>query len=119
MLDISAESVDVVHSIGEIEDAPVTCVVERHSADSYSQLIALYFSESLPRPDVSEAAVRLARMLDRSLLLANDATANPYSFVLVSNTGRRAAVWVDPGELDENDRYVIRGPDCGNDALWA
>lgn len=119
MLDISAESVDVVHSIGEIEDAPVTCVVERHSADSYSQLIALYISESLPRPDVSEAAVRLARMLDRSLLLANDATANPYSFVLVSNTGRRAAVWVDPGELDENDRYVIRGPDCGNDALWA
>ncbi|WP_431121082.1 hypothetical protein [Variovorax paradoxus] len=115
MLNVSTESVEVVHSIREVEDAPVTCVVEPHSVDSYSQLITLYLPEALPRPDVPEAAARLARTLDRSLLLANDETANPYSFIRVSNTGQCSVVLVDPDELDENDRYVIREPGREND----
>ncbi|MDP9927989.1 hypothetical protein [Variovorax paradoxus] len=115
MLNISSENVDVVHSISDIKDALATCVVEAHSAESYSQLITLYLPEALPRPDVPEAAARLARTLDRSLLLANDETANPYSFIRVSNTGQCSVVLVDPDELDENDRYVIREPGREND----
>lgn len=110
MLNFSTESVDVVHSISEISDAPVTCIVEAHSPHKYSQLITLYISEPLPRPDVPEAAAHLAQTLDRALLLANDETANPYSFVRVSNTGQRSVVLVDPDELDENNRYVIQEP---------
>lgn len=119
MLGLRDEDVDVVHSIGEIEGAIATCVVEGSSADSYSQLITLYISEALQVPDVPKAAARLARALDRSLLLVNDATANPYSFIRVSNTGRQSAVMVDPAELDENDRYVIREPGHGNDGVPA
>jgi hypothetical protein len=115
MLNISSENVDVVHSISDIKDALATCVVEAHSAESYSQLITLYLPETLPRPNVPEAAARLARTLDRSLLLANDETANPYSFIRVSKTGQCSVVLVDPDELDENDRYVIREPGREND----
>lgn len=117
MLSISIESVDVVHRISEMKDALVTCVADAHSADRYSQLITLYISEELPRPDVPEAAARLAQTLDRSLLLVNDETANPYSFIHVSSTGERSVVLVDPDELDENDRYVVRESSGGDDQL--
>lgn len=119
ILGISNKDVDVVHSIGEIGTAIATCVVALHSAESYSQLVTLYLSEDFPVPGVPEAAARLALALDRSLLLANDESANPYSFVRVSNTGRQTVVLVDPDELDENDRYVIREPDPGNSGISA
>ena len=108
MLSVAEESVSVVHSINEIETTPVTCVVDNSTADTYSQLITIYLPESLPDLDVVESASRLAIALDRSLLLTNDATANPYSFVRISNSGHRSIVLVDPDELDGNDRYVIR-----------
>ena len=108
MLGVAEESVDVVHSINEIETAPVTCVVDNSTANTYSQLITLYLPEPLPSLDIVESASRLAIALDRSLLLANDATANPYSFVQISNSGQRSVVLVDPDELDGNDRYVIQ-----------
>ena len=108
MLSVAEESVSVVHSINEIETTPVTCVVDNSTADTYSQLITIYLPESLPDLDVVESASRLAIALDRSLLLTNDATANPYSFVQISNSGPRSIVLVDPDELDGNDRYVIR-----------
>jgi hypothetical protein len=107
MLAISCESVAIVHSINEIGTLPVTCVVEPASAASYSQLITIYLSEPLKHPDILESASRLAVRLDTSLLLANDATANPYSFVKVSSGGQQSVVLVDPDELDENERYVI------------
>ena len=108
MLSVAEESVSVVHSINEIETTLVTCVVDNSTADTYSQLITIYLPESLPDLDVVESASRLAIALDRSLLLTNDATANPYSFVQISNSGHRSIVLVDPDELDGNDRYVIR-----------
>ena len=108
MLGVAEESVSVVHSVNEIEIAPVTCVVDNSTADTYSQLITLYLPEPLPSLDIVESASRLAIALDRSLLLTNDATANPYSFVQISNSGQRSVVLVDPDELDGNDRYVIR-----------
>lgn len=119
MLGLRDEDVDIVHSIGEIEGAIVTCVVGGSSADSYSQLIALHISEALPVPGVPKGAARLARALDRSLLLANAATANPYSFIRVPNAGRQSVVRGDPAELDENDGYVIREPGQGNDGVPA
>ncbi|MDR6820877.1 hypothetical protein J2X76_006077 [Neorhizobium sp. 2083] len=108
MLAISFDSVSVVHSISEIGSLPVTCVVEPGSADPYSQLITIYLSEPLEHPDILESASRFAVIFDTSLLLANDATANPYSFVKVSSGGQQSVVLVDPDELDENERYVIQ-----------
>lgn len=105
---IASESVAVVHSISEIGTLPVTCVVEPANTDPYSQLITLYLAETWEHPDILESASRLAAALDTSLLLANDATANPYSFVHVSRGGRQSVVLVDPDELDQNDRYLIR-----------
>lgn len=108
VLSVAEESVSIVHSINEIETALVTCVVNNSTADTHSQLITLYLPEPLPSLDIVESALHLAIALDRSLLLTNDATANPYSFVQISNSGQRSIVLVDPDELDGNDRYVIR-----------
>ncbi|MFK4808607.1 hypothetical protein N8A98_02125 (plasmid) [Devosia neptuniae] len=113
LLNIPSENVDVVHSLSKIKDAPATCVVEDRGSDSYSQLITVYVSESLPCPYVLDAAAQLARMFAKSLLLVDDATANPYSFVCVSSAGQHSVVLVDPNELDKNNRYVIREPAGG------
>jgi hypothetical protein len=104
---VALESVVVVHSTAEIGTLPVTCVVEPSTADAYSQVITIYLSEPSASPDILESASRLAIALDRSMLVANDETANPYSFVHISNGGQRSVVLVDPDELDENDRYLI------------
>ncbi|RAX43443.1 hypothetical protein DQ393_00865 [Rhizobium tropici] len=108
MLDLRTQSVDIVHDIGEMRDAPVTCVVGGASEDAYSQIVTIYLSGDLQQPDIIESGARLARLLGRSLLLADDATSDPYSFILVSETGVRSVVSVDPGELDMHDRYVIQ-----------
>ncbi|KAA1178914.1 hypothetical protein FP026_19470 [Rhizobium tropici] len=107
LLDLHTQSVDVVHDIGEMRGASVTCVVAGASEDAYSQIVTIYLSGDRQQPDIIEGGARLARLLGRSLLLANDATADPYSFILVSRTGVRSVVSVNPGELDTHDRYVI------------
>jgi len=107
LLGLDMQSVDVVHAIGELRDAPVTCLVENASERAFSQIMTLYLQETFRQPDMLESGARLARSLDRSLLLANDSAADPYSFVLVSRTGALSVVSVDPVELDENGRYLI------------
>uniref|UniRef100_UPI0013D5F2E0 hypothetical protein n=1 Tax=Klebsiella aerogenes TaxID=548 RepID=UPI0013D5F2E0 len=86
---------------------PVTCLVEGASEHAFSQIMTLYLPENFRRPDMIESSARLARSLERSLLLANDSTADPYSFVLVSKTGALSVVSADPAEWDENGRYLI------------
>ena len=100
ILAVSCDHVAVVHSINEIGSLLVTCVVAPASAD-HSQLIAIYLSEPLEHPDIVESASRLAVIFDTSLL-ANDATANPYSFVKVSS-GREQSV-VAPADRNGNQR---------------
>ncbi|MDF3218526.1 MULTISPECIES: hypothetical protein [Mesorhizobium] len=112
VLELSAQSVDVVHSVAELGDAPATCVVDGASEDAYSQLVTIYLSDMFQQPDAVESGARLARLLDRSLLLANDATADPYSFILVSRTGGQSVVSVASDELDENGRYIILKPEA-------
>ncbi|AYG68190.1 hypothetical protein CCGE531_10585 [Rhizobium sp. CCGE531] len=108
MLDLGMQSVDIVHDIREMRDAPVTCVVGGTSEDAYSQIVTIYLSENFQQPDIIESGARLARLLGRSLLLANDATPDPCSFILVSETGgAQSVVSVDPDELDTHERYVI------------
>ncbi|ABC94442.1 hypothetical protein RHE_PF00554 (plasmid) [Rhizobium etli CFN 42] len=96
MLAISCDRVAIVHIINEIGSLPVTCVVEPGSVDPYSQLITIYLSEPLEHPDILESASRLAVIFDTSLLLANHATTNAYSFVRVSSNGQQSVVLVDP-----------------------
>ncbi|MFT4184075.1 MAG: hypothetical protein QM636_19400 [Rhizobium sp.] len=107
LLEREAPSVDVVHGIEDMRDAPITCVVRDGSADDYSQSVTLYLSEAFRQPDIIESGARLAQLLGISLLLANDAAADPFSFILVSRNGARSVVSVDPGELDRNGRYRI------------
>ncbi|SCB12949.1 hypothetical protein [Rhizobium multihospitium] len=107
VLCVDADSVDVIHDIAQIADMPATCLVSSESFDDYSQIISIYHSSDLHPPPILEAASQLARLLQRSLLVANDETTNPYSFILISGTGEPSVVLVDPVELDENDRYVI------------
>jgi len=108
MLDVAEHQVKIVHSIGDIDAAEITCVAEDSTADTYPQLITFYLPESFPSLDILASASRLAAALGRSMLLPNDATANPYSFVHVSDAGQASVVLVDPGELDGRGRYVIR-----------
>ncbi|WP_368516964.1 hypothetical protein [Rhizobium sp.] len=107
VLGIDTDSVDVIHDIAQIADMPATCLVTSGSFDDYSQIISIYHSNDLPPPPLLDAASQLARLLQRSLLVANDETTNPYSFILISGTGEPSVVLVDPDALDENDRYVI------------
>lgn len=104
---LGTQSVAVVHDKGDVRDATVTCVVGGGSEHKYSQIVTLYLREVIQQPDAVESGTRLARLLDRSLLLANDATADPYSFILASRTGARSIVSVNREALDENGRYVI------------
>lgn len=110
MLGVAKDGVNVVHSIEEIDASAVTCVVESSTTDAhaYAQLITIYLPEAFPSQAILESASRLATALDRSMLLVNDATANPYSFVHVSHAGQHSVVLVDPDELDGKGRYVIR-----------
>ncbi|MGY5804842.1 hypothetical protein ACXHMN_26175 [Rhizobium sp. LEGMi12c] len=107
VLDTHADSVDVIHDIAQIADKPITCLVASESFADYSQIVSIYHSGDLHPPPILEAASQLARLLRRSLLMANDETANPYSFILISSTGESSVVLVDPDELDKNGRYVI------------
>lgn len=107
LLEQDVEGVDVVHGVENMRNAPVTCVVHEGSANDYSQLVTTYLAEAFRQPDILASGARLAQLLDRSLLLANDATANPYSFILVSRTGALSIVSVDPEALDTHDRYII------------
>lgn len=109
LLGLGTQSVDIVHDIGKLRDAPVTCLVHGGSEGAYSQIVTLYLREIIQQPDAVESGTRLARLLDRSLLLANDATADPYSFILAPRTGARSIVSVDREALDEDGRYVISG----------
>lgn len=109
MLEISIDEVDVVEAIDQIADASVTSVVEpASSTESYSQLITLYLAGPMPQPNMLQSATRLARTINRAMLIPDDHTANPYSFILISRSGQRSIVLVDADQLDEHDRYVIR-----------
>lgn len=108
MLNVAENQVKIIHSIGDIDPAEITCVAEDSTADTHPQLITFYLPETFPSPDILESASRLAAALGRSMLLPNDATANPYSLVHVSHAGQPSIVLVDPDELDERGRYVIR-----------
>ncbi|MGY5774790.1 hypothetical protein [Rhizobium sp. LEGMi135b] len=107
VLSVDTDSVDVIHDMAQIADMPSTCLVTSEAFDDYSQIISIYHSSDLHPPPILDAASQLARLLRRSLLVANDETANPYSFILISSTGESSVVLVDPDELDENNRYVI------------
>ncbi|WP_349960837.1 hypothetical protein [Rhizobium sp. ZPR3] len=107
VLNIDACDIDVIHDIGQISDVPVTCLVKSEALDDYAQIISIYHSSDLDPPPILEAAGRLARLLETSLLVANDETANPYSFILMSQFGQASVALVDPDELDKNNRYVI------------
>ncbi|MFK0163077.1 hypothetical protein [Rhizobium sp. NPDC090279] len=111
VLSEDVESVDIVHGIENMQNAPITCVVHDGSPGEYSQLVTIYLSEDFRQPDIIESGARLAQLLERSLLLANDATTDPFSFIFVSKTGARSMVSVDADELDRNDRYRIVKPD--------
>ncbi|MDK4704057.1 hypothetical protein PH562_17535 [Rhizobium sp. CNPSo 4062] len=113
LLSVDTDSVDVIHDIAQITDMPATCLVTSKSFDDYSQIISIYHSSDLHPPPILEAASQLARLLQRSLLVASDETANPYSFILISGTGEASVVLVDSDELDENDRYVITSHTSG------
>jgi hypothetical protein len=108
MLGVAEDKVKIVHHIEDIDAAAITCVVEDSTAVTHPQLITFYLPESFPSPAIPESAARLAAALGRSMLLPDDATANPYSFVQASAAGKLSVVLVDPDQLDERGRYVIR-----------
>lgn len=108
MLGVAEDKVKIAHNIEDIDAAAITCVAEDSTADTHPQLITFYLPETFPGADIVESAARLAAALGRSLLLPDDTTANPYSFVYVSATGQPSVVLVDPDQLDERGRYVIR-----------
>ncbi|TPM34246.1 hypothetical protein [Mesorhizobium sp. B2-3-4] len=107
LLGLGTGGVEVVRNIGKSRDAPATCLVGGGSQGAYSQIVTLHLSPASRQPDAVESGMRLARLLGRSLLLANDATADPYSFLLASRAGTLSTVSVDRKELDEHNRYAI------------
>jgi hypothetical protein len=107
LLNVDPDSIAIIRDIAELADMPATCLVALESVHDYSQLISIYHSGDLRPPPILEAATRLALLLERSLLVANDEAADPYSFILISKSGQRSVALVDHDELDANNRYVI------------
>lgn len=101
------DAVKIIHSITEIKDDLITCCVYEQSEGAFSQYFEVYHVDPPSNLGISKIAISLAMVLATPLLIANDETANPYSFILVSPTGSMSVVNVDPDELDENERYII------------
>ncbi|MGO1072198.1 hypothetical protein [Lysobacter sp. CA199] len=111
MLDTGYDGVSVIDDIAQTRfEDPVTCLTDLRPRGSFSQVISIY-QEPMPTSlSILDGASRLAQLLQVRMLIANDETVDPYSFILVSKAGATAAVQIDMEALDQHDRYVIVEP---------
>ncbi len=107
MLRVETSAIEVVSDMSEAQGKPVLCVVYEGDGSDFSQIISIYLEDGLARPSLLEGGSKIAKLVETAMLLPNDKSANPYSFVLASSSGSLVNVLVDSDQLDEHDRCVI------------
>ncbi|HEY0230094.1 MAG TPA: hypothetical protein VGC55_02480 [Dokdonella sp.] len=87
------------------------CLQRRMAGGAFATMITLYAQpakfDAARCLDIVDAAAILAHALGVRVLIADDATSNPYAFILIAGSGERARVQVDASALDERDSIVM------------
>lgn len=107
VLRVDPSAIEVVNDLSQAQDKAVLCVIHEGDGSDFSQLVSIYTKEELTPPSLLEGGSQIARFVRMAMLLSDDESANPYSFVLASPSGSLVNVLVDADELDQHDRYVI------------
>jgi hypothetical protein len=94
-------------------DSPPVCIsVRANQSGQFALLISVYlfapFREVVDRLTLLEAGSLLAIDLHMRVLMPNDDTSDPYSFVVVESNGEGAIVAVDSEQLDLHNAIEIR-----------
>jgi hypothetical protein len=105
IFNMEVSAIDVISDIEEFGTNPLTCLVTSISGDSFNQSITFYLDEI--RFDEMKSALLFSQLTGIDLLVANDATVDPYSMLKISSNGAIDIVQIDPEQLDEFDKYVI------------
>lgn len=107
VLRVDTSAIEVVNDLSQAQDKTVLCVIHEGDGSDFSQVISIYVKEELTPPSLLEGGSQIARFVQTAMLLPNDESANPYSFVLASPSGSLVNVLVDTDQLDRHDRYAI------------
>jgi hypothetical protein len=105
IFNMEVSAIDVISDIEEFGTNLLTCLVTSISGDSFNQSITFYLDEI--RFDEMKSALLFSQLTGIDLLVANDATVDPYSMLKISSNGAIDIVQIDPEQLDEFDKYVI------------
>lgn len=104
VLRVDTSTIEVVNDLSQAQDKAVLCVICEGDGSDFSQVVSIYVKEYLTPPSLLEGGLQIARFAQTSILLPNDESADPCSFVLASPSGSLVNVLVD---TDQRDRYVI------------
>ncbi|MCJ9755642.1 hypothetical protein MOV66_03215 [Agrobacterium sp. SHOUNA12C] len=107
VLRVDTSAIEVVNDLSQAQDKAVLCVIHDGDGSDFSQVVSIYVTEELTPPSLLEGGSQIAKFVQTAVLLPNDESANPYSFVLASPSGSLVNVLVDADQLDQHDRYVI------------
>lgn len=107
VLDVDISAIEIVNDLSQAQDKTVLCVMYEGNGDDFSQVISIYVQDGLTPPSLLEGGSKIAEFVQTAILLPNDDSADPYSFVLASPSGLLISVLVDADQLDQHDRYVI------------
>ena len=112
------DDVAVVHDILELNDRPITCVVQLLPPEGYPQQISIYVNQNVVNIDsrlpVVEAAASIASQLKLHVMIADDGSPSPYAMLCVDPNGVATNVTIDATELDDFGVYrIIHGARLG------
>ncbi|MEZ2223299.1 hypothetical protein [Rhizobium sp. RCC_161_2] len=107
VLRVDTSAIEVVNDLSQAQDKAVLCIIHEGDGSDFSQVVSIYVKEELTPPGLLEGGSQIANFAQTAILLPNDESANPYSFVLASPSGWLVNVLVDANQLDRHDRYVI------------
>jgi hypothetical protein len=104
VLRVDTSAIEVVNDLSQAPDKAVLCVIYEGGGSDFSQVISIYVKEELTPPSLLEGGSQIARFAQTAILLPDDESADPYSFVLASPSGSLVNVLVDADQLDQHDR---------------
>jgi hypothetical protein len=107
VLRLETSAIEVVSDLSQAQGKAVLCVIYEGDGSDFSQIISIYLQDWVARPCLLEGGARIAKFVHTAMLLPDDESANPYSFVLASSSGSLVKVLVDSDQLDQHDRCVI------------
>ncbi len=107
VLRLETSAIEVVSDMSQAQGKAVLCVIYEGDGSDFSQIISIYLQDWVTRPSLLEGGSQIAKFVHTAMLLPNDESANPYSFVLASSSGSRVKVLVDSDQFDLHDRCVI------------